>query len=81
MQAYHNSADRLCLAFSVAFNRIVNSDFLCYQVYESDAGPGRLLVAAPYPWKIQLMHKQKSPPPPALVRRESRYPKSVPSRS
>ena len=37
-----NSTDRLCLAFSVAFSRIVNSDFLCYQVYESDEGPGRL---------------------------------------
>jgi hypothetical protein len=45
----------------MAFSRIVNSDFLCYQVYESDEGPGRLFFAAPYPCKIQWMGKLKKP--------------------
>jgi len=45
----------------MAFSRIVNSDFLCYQVYESDEGQAVSLFAAPSPCKTQLMRKLKKP--------------------
>jgi hypothetical protein len=56
------SIDRLCLAFPVACSRIVNSDFLCYQIYESAIAMKSQVVyffAPPYHCKIQLMHKLK----------------------
>jgi hypothetical protein len=65
-QAYHIApADSACCVFPQVCSRIVNNDFLCYQVYESVVAMKSQVVyffAPLYPRKIQLMRELKKLP-------------------